>query len=143
MKRSKKYKENLEKVDRARRYGLSEGIQLLKTLEKSAFDETVEIALKLGLDTRHSDQQVRGAVVLPYGTGKSVKVLVLTKGEQAREAEEAGADFVGSDEYIGKIQEGWLDFDVAIASPKVMGKVGKLGRVLGPQGKMPSPKTAQ
>ncbi len=95
MRRSKKYKENLEKVDRTRQYGLGEGIQLLKTLEKSAFDETVEIALKLGLDTRHSDQQVRGAVVLPYGTGKTVKVLVLTKGEQEREAEEAGGGFVG------------------------------------------------
>ena len=141
MRRSKKYKEKLEKIDRTRRYGLSEGIQLLKTLEKSAFDETVEIALKLGLDPRHSDQQVRGAIVLPYGTGKTVKVLVLTKGEQEREAEEAGADLVGSDEYIRKIQEGWLDFDVAIATPDMMGQVGKLGRILGPRGLMPNPKS--
>ena len=120
---------------------MKEGIQLLKTLERSAFDETVEMALKLGLDTRHSDQQVRGSVVLPHSTGKSVKVLVLTKGEQEREAKEAGADFVGSDEYIRKIQEGWLDFDVAIATPDMMRQVGRLGRILGPRGLMPNPKS--
>jgi len=141
MRRSKKYQEKLEKVDRTQRYALGEGIELLKTVENSAFDETVEMALKLGLDTRHSDQQVRGTVVLPYGTGKTVKVLVLTKGEQEREAEEAGADFVGSDEYIRKIQEGWLDFDVAIATPDMMRQVGKLGRILGRRGLMPNPKS--
>jgi large subunit ribosomal protein L1 len=141
MKRSKKYQENLEKIDRTRRYALSESIQLLKTLENSGFNETVELSLKLGLDTRHSDQQVRGTAVLPHGTGKTVRVLVLTQGESAREAEEAGADFVGSDEYIQKIQEGWLDFDVAIATPDMMRGVGKLGRILGRRGLMPNPKS--
>jgi large subunit ribosomal protein L1 len=127
MKRSKKYQENLEKIDRTRRYALSESIQLLKTLENSGFNETVELSLKLG--------------VLPHGTGKTVRVLVLTQGESAREAEEAGADFVGSDEYIQKIQEGWLDFDVAIATPDMMRGVGKLGRILGRRGLMPNPKS--
>ena len=141
MKRSKKYQENLEKIDRTQRYELSDGIQLLKTLKNGGFNETVELSLKLGLDTRHSDQQVRGTAVLPHGTGKTVRVLVLTQGESAREAEEAGADFVGSDEYIQKIQEGWLDFDVAIATPDMMRGVGKLGRILGRRGLMPNPKS--
>ncbi|MCK5381082.1 MAG: 50S ribosomal protein L1 [Candidatus Latescibacteria bacterium] len=141
MKRSKRYQENLEKIDRTRRYALSEGIQLLKTFENSSFNDTVELSLRLALDTRHSDQQVRGTAVLPHGTGKVVRVLVLTQGESAREAEEAGADFVGSDEYIQKIQEGWLDFDVAIATPDMMRGVGKLGRILGRRGLMPNPKS--
>ena len=141
MKRSKKYQENLEKIDRTRRYALSEGIQLLKTFENGGFNETVELSLNMGLDTRHSDQQVRGTAVLPHGTGKTVRVLVITQGEPAREAEEAGADFVGSDEYIQKIQEGWLDFDVAIATPDMMRGVGKLGRILGRRGLMPNPKS--
>ncbi|MCK5327345.1 MAG: 50S ribosomal protein L1 [Candidatus Latescibacteria bacterium] len=141
MKRSKKYQKNMEKIDRTRQYALSEGIQLLKTFENSSFNETVELSLRLALDTRHSDQQVRGTAVLPHGTGKVVRVLVLTQGESAREAEEAGADFVGSDEYIQKIQEGWLDFDVAIATPDMMRGVGKLGRILGRRGLMPNPKS--
>ena len=141
MKRSKKYQEKSEKIDRAKRYALSESIQLLKTFEGGAFNETVELSLNMELDTRHSDQQVRGTAVLPHGTGKTVRVLVLTQGEPAREAEEAGADFVGSDEYIQKIQEGWLDFDVAIATPDMMRGVGKLGRILGRRGLMPNPKS--
>ena len=141
MQRSKKYQKNMEKIDRTRQYALSEGIQLLKTFENSSFNDTVELSLRLALDTRHSDQQVRGTAVLPHGTGKVVRVLVLTQGESAREAEEAGADFVGSDEYIQKIQEGWLDFDVAIATPDMMRGVGKLGRILGRRGLMPNPKS--
>ena len=141
MKRSKKNREKSEKIDRTRRYALSEGIRLLKTFENGGFNETVELSLNMGLDTRHSDQQVRGTAVLPHGTGKTVRVLVITQGEPAREAEEAGADFVGSDEYIQKIQEGWLDFDVAIATPDMMRGVGKLGRILGRRGLMPNPKS--
>ncbi|MFH1008743.1 MAG: 50S ribosomal protein L1 [Candidatus Latescibacterota bacterium] len=141
MKRSRKYRERLEKIDQTKRYPLSEGIELLKTMEAGSSDETVELAVKMDLDTRHSDQQVRGAAVLPHGTGKTVRVLVIAEGQSAREAEEAGADFVGSDEYAQKIQEGWLDFDVAIATPDMMRVVGKLGKILGRRGLMPNPKS--
>ena len=140
-KRGKKYREALSKIDRNREYTLDEAISLIKETAYANFDETVEMAVKLGVDPRHSDQIVRGTVVLPYGTGKSVKVLVFAKGEKEKEAKEAGADYVGGEEYIEKIQKGWLDFDKVIATPDMMSKVGKLGRILGPRGLMPSPKT--
>jgi large subunit ribosomal protein L1 len=140
-KHGKKYRNALTQVP-AERVALedsSEALQLVKDAAYAKFDETVEVALRLGVDPRHADQIVRGTVVLPHGTGKSVRILVLAQGEKVREAEEAGADYVGM-EYIEKIKEGWLDFDVAVATPDVMGQVGQLGRVLGPRGLMPAPK---
>ena len=137
----KKYLEAKSKVDRTRYYDPSEAISLLKEIASASFDETVELSVKLGVNPKHADQQVRGAVVLPHGTGKELKVIVFAKGEKAREAEDAGADMVGVEDLAGKIQGGWLDFDVAVATPDVMGVVGKLGRVLGPRGLMPNPKT--
>jgi len=141
MKSGKKYKELAKLVDRMKLYDPSEAISLVLETGKAKFDETVEAHIRLGVDGRHADQQVRGAVVLPHGTGRKVRVLVFAKGEQAAEAEAAGADYVGGDELVPKIQnEGWLDFDVVVATPSMMGVVGRLGRILGPKGLMPNPK---
>ncbi len=140
MKRSKRYRELLQKFDRGKDYTLEEAVKLLKETASAKFDETVEVAVRLGVDPRHADQVVRGTVTLPHGTGKDVRVLVIAKGTKATEAEEAGADFVGFKDMIEKIQQGWLDFDVVIATPDVMSEVGKLGRILGPRGLMPNPK---
>lgn len=139
--RGKKYKAALEKTARGKDYLLEEAVSVLKQIGVAKFDETVELSANLGVDPRHADQQVRGTVILPHGTGKKVRVLVLTRGEKEKEAEEAGADFVGADEYIPKIREGWMDVDVVIATPDMMGEVGKLGRILGPKGLMPNPKS--
>lgn len=139
-KKGKKYLEAAKLVDRHSSYSLKEAVELLKKTHTANFDETVELHFRLGVDSRHADQQVRGTVVLPHGTGKSVRVAVFAKGPKAEEAKEAGADFVG-EELVDKVQnEGWLDFDVAIATPDMMGQIGKLGRVLGPRGLMPNPK---
>lgn len=140
-KRGKKYLAALEKIKKGTLYEPTEGLSLVKEIAPAKFDETVEVSVRLGIDTRHADQQVRGAVVLPHGTGKTRRVLVFAKGEKAQEAEQAGADYVGAEELIAKIQEGWLDFDVAIATPDMMGQVGRLGKLLGPRGLMPNPKT--
>ncbi len=141
MKHGKKYAEAAKLVDRAALYEAEEALALVKKTASAKFDETVEIHIRTGCDGRHADQQVRGAVVLPNGTGKTVKVLVFAKGEKLNEAEAAGADYVGGDELIPKIQnEGWLDFDVVVATPDMMGVVGRLGKVLGPKGLMPNPK---
>lgn len=138
----KKYAESAKLVDRSKLYDMNESLELLKQISKAKFDETVEVHVKLGVDGRHADQQVRGAVVLPHGIGKTKKVLVIAKGEKAAEAEAAGADFVGADDMINKIQnENWFDFDVMVATPDMMGLVGRLGRVLGPKGLMPNPKS--
>jgi large subunit ribosomal protein L1 len=139
-KRGKKYLANREKVDAQKKYPLVEAIELLKSLELAKFDESLDVAVRLGVDPRHADQMVRGAVVLPHGTGKSARVLVFAKGEKEMEAKEAGADFVGGDDLAKKITDGWLDFDKAVATPDMMGVVGKLGRILGPRGLMPNPK---
>ena len=141
MKRDKKYTEAAKLVDRAAQYDVAEAISLVKKTAVAKFDETVEAHIRLGVDGRHADQQVRGAVVLPHGTGKTVRVLVFAKGDKVAEAEAAGADFVGGEELIPRIQnEGWFDFDVVVATPDMMGVVGRLGRVLGPKGLMPNPK---
>ena len=141
MKRGKKYPEAAKLVDRATQYDVAEAISLVKKTAVAKFDETVEAHIRLGVDGRHADQQVRGAVVLPHGTGKTVRVLVFAKGDKVAEAEAAGADFVGGEELIPRIQnEGWFDFDVVVATPDMMGVVGRLGRVLGPKGLMPNPK---
>ena len=140
-KRSKRYRQIEAKVDNAKPYELGEAIAALKALPATKFDQTLEMAIRLGIDPKKSDQQIRGSVSLPHGIGKSRKVIVFAAGDQQKEAKEAGADEVGSDDLVKKIQGGWLDFDVAIAAPDMMRHVGKLGKVLGPQGKMPSPKT--
>lgn len=141
MKRGKKYTKAAKLVDRAAQYDVAEAISLVKKTAVAKFDETVEAHIRLGVDGRHADQQVRGAVVLPHGTGKTVRVLVFAKGDKVAEAEAAGADFVGGEELIPRIQnEGWFDFDVVVATPDMMGVVGRLGRVLGPKGLMPNPK---
>ena len=137
---SKKLKAASAKVNPSKSYNLNEASQLLKDISYAKFDETVEVAMNLGVDPRHADQNVRGAVVLPHGLGKKVRVLVFAKGEKIREAEEAGADFVGGDDLAQKIQGGWLDFEAAIATPDMMGVVGRLGRILAPRGLMPNPK---
>jgi large subunit ribosomal protein L1 len=137
--RGKKFRTALAKVDRTRQYPIPEAVALLKDSSFAKFDETVDVAVNLGVDPRHADQVVRGTVVLPHGTGKLVRVLVITQGDRVREAEAAGADFVGV-EYIQKIKDGWLDTDVIVATPDVMGQLGALGRVLGPRGLMPNPK---
>jgi len=137
---AKKYAEAIKKVDREKRYDMEEALDLLPQMTYAKFDETVEIALRLGVDPRHSDQMVRGSVALPNGLGKKVRVLVFAKGQKEKEAEEAGADFFGAEELIEKIQKGWLDFDKAIATPDMMAMVSKLGKVLGPRGLMPNPK---
>ena len=141
MKRGKKYVEAAKLVDRTVQYDPAEAIDLVKKTANAKFDETIEAHIKLGVDGRHADQQVRGAVVLPHGTGKKVRVLVFAKGDKVAEAEAAGADYVGGEELIPKIQnEGWFEFDVVVATPDMMGVVGRLGRVLGPKGLMPNPK---
>ena len=141
MKRGKRYKETAKLVDRMVQYDPADAVALVKKTATAKFDETVEVHIKTGCDGRHADQQIRGAVVLPNGTGKSVKVLVFAKGDKISEAEAAGADYVGGDELIPKIQnDGWLDFDVVVATPDMMGIVGRLGKILGPKGLMPNPK---
>ncbi len=141
MKHGKKYSEAAKLIDRAAQYDPAEAISLVKKTATAKFDETVEIHIKTGCDGRHAEQQIRGAVVLPHGTGKTVKVLVFAKGTKLDEAEAAGADYVGGEELIPKIQnDGWLDFDVVVATPDMMGVVGRLGKVLGPKGLMPNPK---
>jgi len=139
--KGKKYQEAVKLVDRTKAYDIQEAIELAKKTSVVKFDATVEAAFRLGVDPKKADQQIRGAVVLPNGTGKTQRVLVFAKGEKAKEAEAAGADFVGDSEFINKIQQGWFDFDVIVATPDMMGEVGKLGRVLGPKGLMPNPKT--
>lgn len=142
MKRGKKYAEAAKLIDRSVQYDVADAIAIVKKAATAKFDETVELHIRTGCDGRHADQQIRGAVVLPNGTGKTVRVLVFAKGPKADEAQAAGADFVGAEELIPKIQnEGWLDFDVVIATPDMMGVVGRLGRILGPKGLMPNPKT--
>lgn len=140
-KRGKRYQEVAKLVDADKLYSPAEAIELVKKCASAKFDETVEVAFKLGVDPRHADQQVRGTVVLPHGTGRDVRVLVFAKADKAEEAKAAGADFVGGDDLAEKIQAGWTDFDVAIATPDMMGVVGKLGRILGPRGLMPNPRT--
>ena len=139
--RGKKYQDSIKLIDKSRLYDPSEAIGLIDKTAKAKFDETVEAHIRLGVDSRHADQQVRGAVILPHGTGKTARVLVFAKGDKADEAEKAGADFVGAEELIPKIQnENWFEYDVVVASPDMMGVVGRLGKVLGPKGLMPSPK---
>lgn len=141
-KRGKNYQESMKLVDRLKAYDPEEAIELVQKTAKAKFDETIELSIRLGVDPRHADQQVRGAVVLPHGTGKTKKVLVFAKGDKIKEAEEAGADFVGGDELVAKIQnENWFDYDVVVATPDMMGVVGRLGRILGPKGLMPNPKS--
>jgi len=138
----KKYLESSKLVDKSVLYTSAEAVDLVVKTSKAKFDETVELAVRLGVDPRHADQQVRGAIVLPHGTGKTVRVLVFAKGDKVKEAEEAGADYVGAEEYMDKIQkQNWLEFDAVIATPDMMGLVGRLGRVLGPRGLMPNPKS--
>ncbi|HPT89083.1 MAG TPA: 50S ribosomal protein L1 [Bacilli bacterium] len=140
-KRSKKYLEALNKVDRQKRYPLLDAIKLAQETSYTKFDGTVEMSFRLNLDPRKAEQNLRGAIVLPHGTGKVSRVLVITKGEKVKEAEEAGADYVGDVEYLEKIKQGWFEFDVIVATPDMMGELGKLGRILGPKGLMPNPKT--
>jgi len=139
--RGKRYKQVAENIDREPRYELPEAVSKVRAACTAKFDETILLSANLGVDPRHADQQVRGTVVLPHGTGKQVRVLVITRGEKEKEAKEAGADYVGADEYIPKLQGGWFDVDVIIATPDIMGEVGKLGRLLGPRGLMPNPKS--
>ena len=142
MKHGKKYTDSVKLIDHLKQYDPNEAVDLVVKTGKAKFDETVEISVRLGVDPRHADQQVRGAVVLPHGTGRSIRVLVITKGEKAKEALAAGADFVGAEDMIAKIQqENWFDFDVCVATPDMMGLVGRIGRVLGPKGLMPNPKS--
>lgn len=140
--RGKKYQESAKLIDRAKLYDTREAMDLVQQTAKAKFDESVEVHVKLGVDPRHADQQVRGVVVLPHGTGKTLRVLVFAKGDKAKEAEAAGADFVGAEELVTKIQsENWFDYDVVVATPDMMGVVGRLGKVLGPKGLMPNPKS--
>ena len=141
MNRSNRFKENLEKINREKEYMLATAIELLKDQKSVGFDESVDIAVNLGVDPKHADQIVRGTISLPHGTGKKVRVLALCKGENVVAAEKSGADFVGSDDYIDKIKNGWMEIDVIIASPDMMASVGKIGRILGPRGLMPNPKS--
>jgi large subunit ribosomal protein L1 len=141
MGRSKAYEAALAKIDRNQKYSLEQGMELLKSTAHAKFDETVEMAIRLGVDPRQADQNVRGTVVLPNGIGKAVRVLAFAKGDKEREAKEAGADFVGADDLIKQINDGWFDFDKAVATPDMMGAVGRIGKVLGPRGLMPNPKT--
>ncbi len=141
MSMGKKYIESAKLIDKAKLYDASEALALVCQTSKAKFDETVEVHVRLGVDSRHADQQVRGAVVLPNGTGKTVRTLVFAKGDKAKEAEAAGADYVGAEDYVAKIQqENWFDFDIIIATPDMMGVIGRLGKVLGPKGLMPNPK---
>jgi large subunit ribosomal protein L1 len=142
MKRGKKYLESLKAYDKTVLYDPADALQIAVDTAKANFDETIEASIRLGVDPRHADQQVRGALVLPHGTGKTQRVLVFAKGDSAKEAEEAGADYVGGDEFVEKIKnENWFEFDVCVATPDMMGVVGKIGRVLGPKGLMPNPKS--
>lgn len=141
-KRGKNYQDSLKLVDRTTLYDVADAIELVQKTAKAKFDETIDLSVRLGVDPRHADQQVRGAVVLPHGTGKTKTVLVIAKGDKVKEAEEAGAEYVGGEELVARIQnEGWLDFDVVVATPDMMGVVGRIGRVLGPKGLMPNPKS--
>ena len=140
-KKGKKYLEAAKAVDATKQYTPEEAVNLLKTIDFAKFDETVEVAYRLNVDPKQADQQIRGAVVLPNGTGKTSKVIVFAQGDQAKAAEDAGADIVGAEDLVQKIQDGWLDFDVAVATPPMMAQVGRLGRILGPKGLMPNPKT--
>ena len=138
MKRGKNYQDSVKSYDKMNLFDPEEAVKICKETAKAKFDETIELSVKLGVDPRHADQQVRGAVVLPHGTGKTVRVLVITKGDKAKEAQEAGADFVGAEEMIEKIQkENWFDFDVIVATPDMMGQIGRIGKILGPKGLMP------
>ena len=142
MKRGKKYQESAKLVESSKLYDAKEAIEIIEKMPKAKFDETVELHVKLGVDSKHADQQVRGTVVLPHGTGKTLKVLVFAKGDKAKEAEAAGADYVGAEELVPKIEkENWFDYDVIVATPDMMGVVGRLGKVLGPKGLMPNPKS--
>lgn len=138
--KGKKHRKALEQIDRQKLYSLNEALENIKKITYAKFDESLEVAINLGVQTKHADQQVRSTVVLPNGTGKSVKILVFAKGEKTKEAQESGADYVGEQEYIEKIKEGWVDFDVAIATPDIMREISQLGKILGPRGLMPSPK---
>ena len=138
--KGKSYRAKLEKVDRDKRYTLEEGLRLVREMGRVKFDETVELAVRLGVDPRQADQNIRGTVLLPHGMGKTVKVLAFAKGDKEKEALEAGADFIGSDELVKKISEGWLEFDKAVATPDMMPAVGRIGKILGPRGLMPNPK---
>ncbi|WP_368653594.1 50S ribosomal protein L1 [Ornithinibacillus sp. 4-3] len=140
-KKGKKYNESVKLVDRSKAYGIEEAVALLKKVARANFDETVEVAFRLGVNPKKADEQIRGAMVLPHGTGRTQKVLVFAKGEKVKEAEAAGADYVGDQDLIDKINQGWFEFDVIVATPDMMAEVGKLGRVLGPKGLMPNPKT--
>lgn len=140
-KRGKNYQEAEKLIDKTKQYNIAEAVTLLKEVSKAKFDETVEIAYRLGVDPKKADENIRGAVVLPHGTGKTQRVLVFAKGDKVKEAEEAGADYIGDADVIQKINDGWFDFDVIVATPDMMAEVGKLGRVLGPKGLMPNPKT--
>ena len=142
MKHGKNYNASKELIDRSKLYDPREGLETVLNTAKAKFDETIEVSVRLGVDSRHADQQVRGAVVLPHGTGKTVRVLVFAKADKAREAQEAGADYIGDEDTIKKIQtENWFDFDVCVATPDMMGLVGRIGRILGPKGLMPNPKS--
>ena len=142
MKHGKKYQDSVKLIDHLNQYDPNEACDLVVKTGKAKFDETVEISIRLGVDPRHADQQVRGAVVLPHGTGRTIRVLVIAKGDKAKEAEAAGADFVGAEDMIAKIQqENWFDFDVCVATPDMMGLIGRIGRILGPKGLMPNPKS--
>lgn len=141
MKSGKKYEQAVSKIDRNKRYELEEACQIVKEVSYAKFDESVEMSVRLGVDPKKSDQMVRGSVVLPHGTGKKVKILVFAKGEKEKEALSAGADYAGGDELVEKIKEGWLGFDRVVATPDMMGSVGKVGKILGPRGLMPNPKT--
>lgn len=140
MKKSKRYRKALEMVDRFKRYDLSDALNIIKAMPVTKFDETLELHMNLGVDPRKADQQIRNSVVLPHGTGKTVRVLVFAEGDKADEAKAAGADFVGVDDLVEKISGGWFDFDIVITTPNLMGRISKLGRVLGPRGLMPNPK---
>ncbi len=140
MKMGKKYNESMALIEKSKLYDPAEAVALVCQTAKAKFDETIELHIRLGVDSRHADQQVRGAIVLPHGTGKTVRTLVFARGDKAKAAEEAGSDFVGAEELVAKIQGGWFDFDVVIASPDMMAVIGRLGKVLGPKGLMPNPK---
>jgi large subunit ribosomal protein L1 len=141
MTHGKRYRASVQKLDRAKTARIEDAVKLVKEMASCKFDETVDVALRLGVDPKQADQNIRGTVVLPHGTGRKVRVLVLAKGEKEREAQQAGADFVGSDDYMEKIQGGWLEFDAIIATPDLMAQVGRLGKILGPRGLMPNPKS--
>src|SRR5579859_3995937 len=140
-KHGKKYRQALELLEPGKLYEPQEAVELVRRVSTSNFDGTIELHIRLGVDVRHADQQVRGVVVLPHGTGRNPRIIVFAQGDKAREAEEAGADEVGADDLVKRVQDGWLDFDVALATPDMMGSVGRLGRVLGPRGLMPNPRT--